>query len=196
MSNNRYIIAKDFIVKKLKEGLTGKFQYHNIDHVMDVLEAADRLGKMENVSDEEMEILRAAVMYHDSGYTTALKDHELLSCDIVNAHLPEFGYNKDEIKIICGLIMATKIPQTPKTKLQEIICDADLDYLGRDDFFTIGNNLFNEFKKFGLLSSEHEWQLLQESFLENHKYFTHSAIQLREDKKQQNLQVIKSIVGK
>ena len=35
---------------------------------------------------------------------------------------------------------ATKIPQTPLTKLEEIICDADLDYLGREDFFEISRS--------------------------------------------------------
>jgi uncharacterized protein len=196
MTSNRYNKAKEFITEKLKTGLNGRFQYHNLDHVMDVLEAANRLGKSENIDETEMELLRAAVMYHDSGYTTALKDHEKLSCEIVDAELPGFGYNRDEVKIICGLIMATKIPQNPQTRLQQIICDADLDYLGRDDFFDIGDKLYLEFKKYGMLDNEHDWHLMQESFLENHRYFTPTAIKIRESKKQENLLKVKSILGK
>jgi len=196
MSSNRFNKASEFIKKKMREGLSGKFQYHNLDHVLDVLTAAEQLGKLENINDSEMELLKVAVMYHDSGYTIALKDHEALSCEIANEKLPLFGYNSDEIEVICGLIMATKVPQQPKTLLQEIICDADLDYLGRDDFFKIGDNLYLEFKKYGLLTTEHDWHLMQQSFLEKHKYFTQSAIRLREPKKQKNLEEVRKILSR
>ena len=47
--------------------------------------------------------------------------------------------------------MATEIPQNPKTHLEMIMCDADLDYLGRYDFETISNNLYTEFLDFGFV---------------------------------------------
>ena len=192
MNGTRFKESAAFIEEKMLNGLSGKFQYHNLEHVKDVLEAAIRLGEMEGISDHDMEMLKVAVMYHDSGYILGLKDHESLSCDIVREHLPGFGYTGDEIDIICGLIMATKIPQEPGTKLQQIICDADLDYLGRDDFFEIGDNLFLEFRKYGFLSTEAEWQAMQQKFLESHSYFTDSAKALRDSKKLENLEKVKS----
>jgi predicted metal-dependent HD superfamily phosphohydrolase len=191
MNGTRFKESAAHIREKMLKGLSGKFQYHNLDHVMDVLDAAIRLGEMEGISDHEMELLKVAVMYHDAGYIKGLKDHESLSCEIVREQLPGFGYTMEEIEIICGLIMATKIPQTPETKLQQIICDADLDYLGRDDFFEIGDNLFLEFRKYGLLTTEAEWQAMQQRFLENHAYFTDSAKRLRDAKKQENLEKVK-----
>jgi hypothetical protein len=86
--------------------------------------------------------------------------------------------------------MATKIPQTPQTQLERILCDADLDYLGRDDFFSIGSRLFEEMKGRGFVESEREWNLIQKTFLESHRYHTAFSRANREEMKQQHLQEI------
>ena len=60
--------------------------------------------------------------------------------------LPAYGLTRDQIDTICGMIMATRIPQSPSNQLERILCDADLDYLGRDDFYEIGGRLFEELR--------------------------------------------------
>ncbi|MBK5269461.1 MAG: hypothetical protein JJE22_00475 [Bacteroidia bacterium] len=108
--------------------------------------------------------------------------------------LPVFHFADKQIKIICGLIMATKIPQTPHTKLEEIICDADLDYLGRPDFFKISDTLFYEMKERGWVTGEREWNLKQIAFFKSHKYFTSTSKRLREKEKQKHLEMIEAKV--
>ena len=88
--------------------------------------------------------------------------------------------------------MATKIPQKPQNLLEEIIADADLDYLGRDDFFIIGDQLFNELKATYVVNQVSDWDQIQIKFLENHHYFTNTAQTLRGEPKGKNLQIIKS----
>ena len=90
------------------------------------------------------------------------------------------------------MIMATKIPQSPKNKLEKIICDADLDYLGRDDFEVISNNLYTEFLDFGIVKDHNDWMQKQIGFLEFHLYFTKSSQQLRQPKKMERLTKIKA----
>jgi hypothetical protein len=94
--------------------------------------------------------------------------------------------------MILGLIRATKIPQNPSNLLEKIICDADLDYLGREDFWEIGNKLFEELKTLGLISNKYEWNQNQLVFLENHSYFTNASQKLRNERKHQNLLEIKA----
>jgi hypothetical protein len=77
------------------------------------------------------------------------------------------------------MIMATKIPQTPATLPEMIICDADLDYLGRDDFDVISNSLKEEFLTYNIISNEPEWDQLQVRFFESHQYFTATSIKER-----------------
>jgi len=163
--------------------------------VVDVYHAAENLGTQEHISGYEMRLLLTAVLFHDTGFIRGVNGHEEESCRIANQYLPGYGYTIDEIKKINGIIMATKIPQLPKNHLEEIICDADLDYLGRDDFFPISDNLYNEFKENRIVSSENEWNKLQVAFFESHHYFTNTASKLRQGKKQEHLQLIRSKIN-
>ncbi|WP_165836379.1 HD domain-containing protein [Taibaiella soli] len=183
-------------MERLLEVLPPNLTYHSLEHTKDVYHSAERLAGLENISGEDLQILLTAVLFHDAGFLQQQKNHELIGCDLARKYLPDYDYNQDQIERICGMIMATKIPQTPANKLEMIICDADLDYFGRDDFFTVGNRLFDELRTLGTIHSENEWNLLQEDFLEHHRYFTESAKALRGDRKAEHLAVIKSKIIK
>ncbi len=184
--------VKAFILKKLKKELPKNLTYHSAEHIKDVYRSAKLLAKMEGVDGEDLTLLLTAVLFHDSGFLWQQYEHERVSCEIVREYLPAYEYTHEQIERICGMIMATKIPQTPHNKLEEIICDADLDYLGRDDFFKIGNGLYEELCMYGMLNNETDWNKLQSRFLEKHKYFTASAKKLRKEKKQEYIDMVKA----
>lgn len=186
--------SEEYILAKLKKELPKNLYYHSYNHVMDVLQASIRYAEMEQISDYETTLLKTAVLYHDAGFTIQSKNHEELGCGIAKESLPQFGYKAEEIELICGMIMATKIPQNPQTLLEQIICDADLDYLGRDDFWDIGYNLYKELEIYGILTDEKDWNRLQLKFLSNHHYFTQSAKSLRKEKKDEHVKKIEDIV--
>jgi uncharacterized protein len=184
--------VKKFILHKLRKELPRNLTYHSANHIKDVYRSAKILAKMEKVKGEDLTLLLTAVLFHDSGFLWQQYEHERVSCEIVREYLPAYGYTYEQIQRICGMIMATKIPQTPHNKLEEIICDADLDYLGRDDFFKIGNGLYEELCMYGIIDGENEWNKLQLRFLEKHKYFTKSAKKLRKEKKEEYIKMVKA----
>ena len=188
--------AKEFILAKLRADLPQHLTYHSLNHIEDVYSAAAFLGKEEGITGDDHLLLLTAALFHDSGFMQGPKEHERVSCEIARQHLPGFGYTDAQLEKIDGMIMATQIPQSPKNLLEEIICDADLDYLGRDDFELIGNKLFAELSMFGILNNEDEWNRLQVRFLEKHQYFTKTAIRLRGDKKQAHLDNLKKLTGR
>jgi predicted metal-dependent HD superfamily phosphohydrolase len=143
---------------------------------------------------DDLLLLKLACIYHDCGFLFTYTDHEAVGCDLVMKELPAYGLGPQQIDAICGMIMATKIPQNPLTKLEEIICDADLDYLGREDFFPISNNLYLELKACHFVSSENQWNLIQVKFFKEHRYFTATTKMLREQQKQVHLEMIEAMV--
>jgi uncharacterized protein len=184
--------AKKFILGKLKKELPRHLSYHSVEHIKDVYQACKSIAKKEGINGRELELLLTAALFHDSGFLRDQKEHEKKSTEIAIEYLPQYGYTEEEVKLICGMIMATKIPQKPHTLLEQILCDADLDYLGRDDFFDIGNKLFAELSMYDIISTEEEWNRLQVTFLEKHHYFTKTAIQLRKAKKDEHLHTVKT----
>jgi predicted metal-dependent HD superfamily phosphohydrolase len=187
--------AEKFILDKLKSDLPEGLTYHSYRHVMDVLQAARTYADMEGIDEYEQQLLQTAVLFHDAGFIIQSRDHELYGCEIARKNLPDFGYTQEEIERICGMIMATKIPQSPQNVCEQIICDADLDYLGRDDFWNIGNELYRELSVYGVLNNEQDWNRLQLKFLTGHHYFTPSAIKLRKEKKDLHTEMIRNIVN-
>ena len=90
--------------------------------------------------------------------------------------------------------MKTKLPQNPVTHLEEILCDADLDHLGREDFDDIGKKLYEEWLATGKHISEKEWNDIQIKFLSTHSYWTASARAKRDQLKLIHLQHLNQLV--
>lgn len=184
--------AEKAILQRLESGLPKSLLYHNLHHIRDVVDAAGRIGATENLSPEDLRLLRIAAWLHDSGLTISLSDHEQRGCLLARQLLPGYGFSEAQVEAVCGMILATKIPQSPKTPSERALCDADLDYLGRDDFFQIGGRLFDELVLLGKLQNEEQWNQMQKKFLESHTYHTAWSRENRGEKKQQHLREIEA----
>ncbi len=186
--------AKEYILLRLSKELPATRTYHCFEHTMDVYSTVIDIGEKESVKEEDMELLKLAALFHDCGFMVQDHEHEIAGCKIMREKLDELGYKEDAINKVCSMVMCTKIPQSPKNLLERIICDADLDYLGRNDFFLIGDTLFEELKTYGILNTLDEWNEIQVKFLEAHSYCTETNRNTRTEKKAENLQRVKDLL--
>ncbi len=183
--------AQAFILEELAWGLPGSRPYHSVEHTLDVHGAALRIAKNEGVEGEDLDVLLTAALFHDSGFLVMPDAHEQGSCLLARQHLPRFGYPPSQVERVCNLILSTRIPQNAHDPLSRILCDADLDYLGREDFFLVGDRLFRELMVHGGVTDRRAWNLLQEAFLAGHHYLTQTSIALREPVKQRHLREVR-----
>lgn len=84
------------------------------------------------------------------------------------------------------MIIATKIPQLPKNNLSEILCDADVFYLGGNKYQFYADKLFSELKENKILKTKEDWHKRQIDFFNSHTYFTQTAKTERRVKKLEN----------
>lgn len=172
---------KKDILNRLKSMLPEELVYHDINHTLNVEKAALRLAKLEGVSDYETMLLQTAIYYHDAGFLVQYNDNEEYAIKMANNILPYFGYNEEEIKIIVEIIEVTKAGKKPQTVLQQIMCDADHDYLGRADYYQVVKKLREELENQEIFMSEKEWIDFQLKYLENkHEFFTETARNIRQ----------------
>ncbi len=190
----QFDLLKTYVFEQLEKHLASTLYYHGAHHTLYVYNAALKIAEHEKITGDDHTLLMTAVLFHDYGFLETYSEHEERACMIAHRILPTYDFTPDQIDQVCGMIMRTKIPQIAFNKLEEIICDADLDYLGTDDFFPIGNLLFKEFMHYGVVKDEEGWNRLQMKFLVAHQYFTDYAKKFREEKKQQNLKLISDIV--
>src|SRR5699024_1496149 len=128
--------------------------YHHPDHTRTVIQTTRWLCKNENIPPEDTLILTLAALFHDTGLMVSYENHERHSCEIAREYLTKKDFPEIEIDTIEKLILATRIPQNPHNHLEEIICDADLNYLGTADFFVIGDRLRRELILFGKIEKD------------------------------------------
>jgi TolB-like protein/Flp pilus assembly protein TadD len=184
-----YSRAEKHIVALLEAGMP-RLPYHNINHVHDVLNSSVAIAKQEGLNEGEIKLLRVAALLHDIGFVHSPANHEERGAQMAREILPPFGFTNDQIEVIEKMILATRLPQSPATHLEKVLCDADLDYLGREDFYEIGNKLLEELKATGIVETEREWNIMQKTFLEGHRYHTKFSKKNREGKKQERREEI------
>jgi len=189
--------ARLFALDQLEHNLSPKFLYHSLVHTRDdVVVATKRLAIRCKITGVNLTLLLTAAYFHDLGFTR-LPDvdprsnhHELISAQFAKEVLPTFGYRENHVEAICGMIMATRLPQSPVNFLEEILADADLDSLGREDFWQRSQALRDENATFGFYTTDLEWYQGQFNFLASHRYFTAEARLLRNAQKQKNVEEI------
>lgn len=185
-------MARDFIVERLRNNLPGDLFYHSLEHTMSVVEATEHLAEKEAVSDGDKLLLLTAAVFHDAGFIKGYAAHEENSCKVAGETLPQFGYPAGAIEEVCKLIRVTRLPQRPKNLLEEILCDADLYYLGSSTFFRESENLYKEFSAYGIVANRGEWELKQLHFLAEHNYFTATALAERDKRKKAYLKQVRA----
>ncbi|OFX86893.1 MAG: hypothetical protein A2W99_04035 [Bacteroidetes bacterium GWF2_33_16] len=196
---NKYLLRQftdlqEIILDKLEKELPSYLYYHNFKHTIDVINQAELIGYGEGVDDESILLLKTAALLHDAGHIIGYDEHEYNGTQIAKEFLPKYNYTPEQIEKICELIMATKMPPNPKNKLESIMCDSDLDYLGRSDFIPVSNTLYKELKEQNKMGSLNDWNKIQVKFLSVHQFFTKTAQQLREVNKQMQIERIKKLI--
>ena len=188
-----YDHAIEYALEQLRCGLPAHLTYHNMWHTInDVMPAAVRLAQLCQVAPQEMHLIKVAAAYHDVGFVYTYGGHELASARVAAQILPEYGFTDRQIEQIMGMIMTTQLPQTPRNLLEEIIADADLDTLGREeDFFERREALRQELVALGRPLGKREWYTIQLNFVSSHTYFTEAARALRTVGKQKIIAVLK-----
>jgi uncharacterized protein len=172
----------------LKARLSPLLIYHHWKHTQHVVKMAEYIALQEQINEDDIVLIKTAALFHDAGFINIDSEgHEEESIRLAEKKLPEFGYTKNEIEIIAGMIRATAIPQKPKTKLECILADADLEYLGTDNFERIGNKLYQELKHYNPNLSVEQWNEMQINFLQLHFYHTTYCIENRSAVKEKNL---------
>ncbi len=163
-------LKKD-VFEELKK-LPASYFYHNTRHINEVMDNAKVLGKAAGLGDHDMTLLETAALLHDYGYLECYEDNEPVGAAAAEKFLPEYGYNPDDVAVISGMILATSFSRKPNNKLEGLLCDADVGYLGGDNFTERSDDLRKEFTKVGRPFSDHEWYAFELNFLVNFKFHT------------------------
>jgi uncharacterized protein len=191
-----YAAAIAYALCRLRTELSPLLTYHNLLHTEgDVLPAVARLARLSNLTEPDIRLLEVGAAFHDLGQIKTSLGHEQVGIEIMSEVLPGLGFSATDIARLTGMIRATEMPQSPRNNEQALLADADLDSLGRDDFFPTSKALWHERAACGMDIPWRTWLEIQLQFLQTHRYFTQAAQALRGAGKQKNIEMLKSMLS-
>ena len=192
----RLKIVDRYIRKLFKEELPGVLKYHDANHTLHptkgVVAIANNIAIAENIPAHDRELLIAAAYFHDTGYIREFNKNEPIAARMAGRILELIGYQPKEIDKIQKMILSTDLEREPTTHTEKILCDADLDHLGREDFFKLDAKLRDGRRARGLdVSDDLKWYKGTLAIVEKHRYYTASQKKMRQPGKQKNVQKLK-----
>jgi uncharacterized protein len=188
----RLKIVGQYIKELFRDELPDGIKFHDADHTLHptkgVVSVANRIAISENISEHDRELLVAAAYFHDTGYIREYDKNEPIAARMAGRILKLIGYKPNEIEKVQMMILSTDLDREPKTHVEKILCDADLDNLGREDFFKLDGKLREGRRARGIdVSDDAKWYRGTLEIIQKHQYYTESQKKLREEGKQKNI---------
>lgn len=185
-------LAKAHVIEFYNKNIGAEYVFHDVQHVKNVVEAVQLIGKACGVNGRQLELLQMAAWFHDTGYIEGAEGHEERSCKFAVEFFSKHQVLEQELDVITRCIMATKLPFKPKDLVEEIICDADLSHLGKDIYWDRCGRLRQELLMTrSILMSEQEWLQFEIDFMSNHQYFTKEAAELYQKRKLKHIKQLR-----
>lgn len=189
--------VRAYVTKRMKEELPLDLCFHDWDHASVVVNACHRIATTSQISEPDCEILMIAAWFHDLGFIYQYQGHEKESQKMAKSFLRSTDFNDKRLHEVISCIEATRMPQSPKTFLERILCDADMAHLGSPDYLNRLALLRKEWLiKLGKAFTDRDWYTENVNFLEQHKYFTLAAGGLYHDGKIKNINRLKKLISK
>jgi len=185
--------VEDYVRSILETKTPPQNIYHDFTHTKDVAESSIEIGIGEKLTEEDLEIVQISAWFHDIGYIQKTKGHEKISIMYARDFLRDNHYPLEKTKKIIGCILATKVPQNPKNKLEKIVCDSDLNHIGRETFFERNDKYRVEYENYlGRKLTDYEWITKTIDFVSNHIFFTDYTQKKFSKQKEKNLRILRS----
>ena len=190
--------AEQYVVNLFSQKIGKDFSFHSFNHTREVVLHTELIAGNYELSEEDHTALILAAWFHDSGYSAGLKKmHEEESQKIATEFLRKHNAPQPLINKVNGCIIATRMPQSPSSLIEQIICDADLFHLGTKDFKERNKLLRQEINSIeGEKIGKKEWVNLNIEFLDRHRFFTDYAREMLDPVKKSHLKDLMEKAGK
>ena len=169
---DKYITLKEQVLDLLQQKFPeDKHFYRGATHTINALQVVEEYIDNMRLGTYEAQILRLGVLMRDLGELNQIENGED-GIALVKKLMAESGFTFVQTKVVADLVKAARHPHRPTNLLERIICDVDMEYLGREDHEQASEMFFQELYRNSMVSSREEWDQWQQELLETHQYHT------------------------
>jgi predicted metal-dependent HD superfamily phosphohydrolase len=140
-----------------------------------VVHNARAVGAAMKLTSAQLDLLISSAWLHDVGFTVTYLGHEEEGCRMAESLLGS-DMSVEDMAVIKEAIMSTEIPQNGRGLVSQVLCDADLFYLGTNLFFPWSDRLRDEHRNvLNITYTEVEWIDVNLDFIRDQHFYTDFA---------------------
>lgn len=181
-------MLNDSVIDKLQDEalsylaghLDKRYSYHNAQHTLEVCNGVKLFADQCDLPRSDYSALRIASIFHDFGYLERDYDNEKLAFPYMEDFGRRFNIPQQLLILADKLIMETAFPYFPVTPAGKLLCDADIEYIGRECFLTKAELFRQELAAGGVVYTDEQWWKLEMEFLQKNHFFTDVCRKLRD----------------
>jgi hypothetical protein len=195
LSYEELIFAAQLKLRELFNLSNGKpLPFHQLQHTEELVERAATYARMVGLDENDQAILMVAAWFIDTGYLQpSSKNREKTAAENVVAFLSDRGATSEFVTAVSDCILATTFPGKPQLPREKILCDAIYSFFGADNIKSISKLLRKEHAALtGNKIKKPEWRMKMILQLSQYHYFTTYAQNSFEEKKNQNISLLRS----
>ncbi|GAB4404129.1 MAG: hypothetical protein OHK0039_04130 [Bacteroidia bacterium] len=195
---SQFVAASEAFVRQLlTDKLSPDYAYHTLGHTVQVVGAVDEIGSHTGLSEDELNLVKIAAWFHDTGYTRYYIGHEQAGMEIASHFLTKQGAEPELIRRVEELIEVTRVELEPRNVLEKVIKDADLYNLSLPDALQNSEAIRHEWQVFcDRTFSDEEWDEFNYQFFKTYEYYTPYGRDHLAPRKQENVRLLKKRVKK
>ena len=169
---DKYITLKEQVLDLLQLKFPeDRHYFRGASHTINALSVVEEYIDNMRLGTYEAQILRMGVLMRDLAELNTI-EHGEDGIELVKKTMSDAGFTFVQTKVVSDLVKSSRRPHRPTNLLERIICDVDMEFLGREDHEEANEMFFQELLKNSLVSSREEWEQWQQDMLENYKYHT------------------------
>ena len=182
-----------YVEEYMKVHLPENIVFHNYNRTSKIARICDTLSIQSDLNGNEKILLHLAALFIDIGFCDDPKKSAAASARHARNYFMQKGLEVGTIKIITESIEAIGYPQQPVSLVAQYLCDADMYYLGSNNYPLDTELLRKEISLVDKVNfSDLDWIKRQLQVLENHTYFTAEARKLFKKRKRNNILLLQN----
>ncbi len=182
-------------LRYLQDNLNSIYHYHNAEHTLNVCTMIAEFSENCILPENEIAALKIAAIFHDFGYLESAFDNEGLALPFMMEFCKKYGVEEKVSHRAGELIMETAFPYHPVSAAGELLCDADIEYIGRVCFFEKAGLFRQEMSALNHIYSDQQWWKLELDFLQNNQFFSTVCREKRSAGRLANIAKVKAILA-
>ena len=165
-----------------------QYSFHNYNRTISIVRNCDALGVSMNLGGQELKLAHLAAWFTELGFSEDHRNYQAKSVRLAREYFRTKKIDDGIFEKLEECILSTRVPQQPVSVISQLICDATMYHLAEKDSLQLSDALRAEFAAVGQVEySDEEWITEYIKMINNHFYFTGSARDLFQKRKEKTL---------